>query len=188
MIGPLSRLWRYQLPKRSDERARVIAPSSPIPPDSDPESIRNAHLFLLENFGRSIGFGFYAQPLLEPSSTERITVLGRFDRHAPQREFGLQLGTEKLDNGRLGRVAWVNDLYLPKKCRRKGAGTRLIESLLELWEQAGVAAARATTTGVGFAAFTSWGFAQLQGTLEDKLQPVYPLLRCIPYCRGRTSG
>lgn len=105
-----------------------------------------------------------------------MMVLGRFDRHAPQREFGLQLGTEKLDNGRPGRVAWVIDLYLPKKCRRKGAGTRLIESLLELWEQAGVAAARATTTEVGFKAFTSWGFARIQGGLKDQLQPVHLLL------------
>lgn len=176
MIGSLSPPWRYRLPRRSDERARVIAPSSPITPDSDPESIRDAHLVLLENFGRSIGFGFYAQPLLEPSSTERITVLGRFDRHEPQREFSLQLGTGNLDNSHLGRVAWVIDLYLPKKRRRKGAGTRLIQSLLELWEQAGVATARATTTEIGFAAFTSWGFARVQSNLEDELRSVHLLL------------
>jgi len=103
-------------------------------------------------------------------------VLGRFDRHAPQREFGLQLGTETFDGGRLGRVAWVIDLYLPKKCRRKGAGTRLIESLLELWEQAGVGAARATTTEVGFVAFTSWGFAQVRDDLGHGLQSVKLLL------------
>jgi GNAT superfamily N-acetyltransferase len=103
-------------------------------------------------------------------------VLGRFDRHAPQREFGLQLGTEKLDSGRLGRVAWVIDLYLPQKSRRKGAGTRLVKSLLELWEQAGVVAARAITTDVGFAAFTSWGFAPVEDDQEDQLQPVNLLL------------
>jgi GNAT superfamily N-acetyltransferase len=103
-------------------------------------------------------------------------VLGRFDRHAPQREFSLQLGMEKLDSGRLGRVAWVIDLYLPKKSRRKGAGTRLVESLLELWEQAGVVAARAITTEVGFAAFTSWGFAPVEDDQEDQLQPVNLLL------------
>lgn len=103
-------------------------------------------------------------------------MFGRFDRHAPQREFGLQLGTEKLDNGHLGRVAWVIDLYLPKKCRRKGAGTRLMNSLVELWAQAGVAAARATTTEVGFAAFTSWGFAQVQDDPEDELKSVHLFL------------
>lgn len=110
-------------------------------------------------------------------------MLGRFDRHAPQREFGLQLGMEQLDNGCLGRVAWVIDLYLPRKCRRNGAGTRLIESLMKLWEEAGVAAARATTTEVGFAAFTSWGFTRVQGELEDQLQPVHLLLP-----RDRASG
>jgi GNAT superfamily N-acetyltransferase len=167
----MSPTWRYRLPKAIGRGKRV-----PITPDSDPESIRDAHLVLLENFGRSIGFGFYAQPLLKPSSAERITVLGRFDRYAPQREFGLQLGMEQLDNGRLGRVAWVIDLYLPRKCRRKGAGTRLIESLMKLWEEAGAAAARATTTEVGFAAFTSWGFTRVQGELEDQLQPVHLLL------------
>lgn len=149
-----------------------MVPSSPVEPGSDPELIRDTHLFLLESFGTSIGFDFYPQPLLEPSSRKRITVFGRFDRRAPQREFGLQLSLEEIEDGRLGRVAWVTDLYLPERRRRQGAGTRLMDSLLELWEGVGVSAARATTTDEGFAAFTSWGFERVRSDLEDSLWPV----------------
>ena len=162
----------------SSNQPPPAVPLSVVTPDSDPKLIRDAHLFLLGEFGRSIGFGFHAHPLLEPPSTERITVFGRFDPHAPQREFGLRLGTEKLDEGRLGRVACVTDLYLPERCRRQGAGTSLIEALLELWERARVAAVRATTTEEGHAAFSSWGFSL--ATPDVPADPLRPMRLRLP--------
>jgi GNAT superfamily N-acetyltransferase len=126
--------------------------------ESDPDSIREVHLDLLDAFGRTIGFGFHEQPPSAPASEGLIVVFGRFDPRAREREFGLQLFTERSEDGRPVRVAWVIELYLPEGCRRQGAGTALMETLLELWERIGVAEARATTVGDGQLAFPSWGF------------------------------
>jgi len=121
--------------------------------------IRDAHLELLKSLGRSIGFGFHEQMPLEPPTDDLIIVQGRFNRRAHRREFGLHLVTEELEDGHLGRVAWLIELYLPERCRGQGVGTALMEALLQLWERVGVAEARATTVGDGQWAFPSWGFA-----------------------------
>lgn len=134
-------------------------PTSRLSTESAPGLIRKVHLDVLEVFGKRIGFGFHEQAPLEPPCNDLIIVFGRFNPRAPQREFGLQLFTEKLDDGRVGRVAWLIDLYLPERCRRQGAGTVLIDALLHLWEQIGVVEVRATTVGDGQPAFSSWGFA-----------------------------
>jgi GNAT superfamily N-acetyltransferase len=123
-----------------------------------PREIYEVHLKVLGAVGRSIGFGFHEQVPYEPPDENLINVFGRFDRRAEKREFGLQLFTEAREGGSPGVVAWVIELYLPERCRRQGAGTILMETLLELWERIGVAEARATTVGDGQSAFPSWGF------------------------------
>lgn len=123
-----------------------------------PDLIHEIHLELLQAFGESIGLGFHPQPALESPAEDLIAVFGRFDRRAAQRDFGLQLHSEETDDGRLIRIAWLIDLYLPEGWRRRGAGTALIVTLLELWEQIDVDEVRATTAGDGQSAFPSWGF------------------------------
>jgi hypothetical protein len=69
-------------------------PSRPVTVDADPNPIRDAHLFLLDRVGRSMGLAFHPQPCLEPPTYERIVVFGRFDPKAAQREFGLEIVVE----------------------------------------------------------------------------------------------
>jgi hypothetical protein len=76
LIGRLSRQSRKR-PRGPSNQPPPAAPSSVVTPDSDPKLTRDAHLFLLDEFGCSIAFGFHAEPLLELPSTERITVFGR---------------------------------------------------------------------------------------------------------------
>ena len=139
--------------------AAVRSRISQLDPESPPALIREVHLELLRAFGRSIGFGFHEQIPLEPPTDDLIIVQGRFNRRAHGREFGLHLVTEEFEDGHLGRVAWLIELYLPERCRRQSVGTALMEALLQLWERIGVAEARATTVGDGQSAFPSWGFA-----------------------------
>lgn len=140
---------------------------------SPPALIREVHLELLRDLGRSIGFGFHEQIPFEPPTDDLIIVQGRFNRRAHGREFGLHLVTEELEDGHLGRVAWLIDPYLPERCRRQGVGTALMEALLDLWERVGVAEARATTVGDGQSALPSWGFvADPRRPPEGGLLPV----------------
>lgn len=151
--------------------------------ESPPGLIREVHLELLEAFGISIGFGFREQTPLEPPSDDLIIVFGRFDPRAREREFGLQLFTEKLDDGRVGRVAWLIDLYLPERWRGRGAGTALMGGLLELWETTGVGVVQTTATAEGRPAYLSWGFSEVadrgadDGLTEMRLK--------LPRARGR---
>lgn len=130
-------------------------PSRPVTIGADPNLIRDAHLFLLDRLGRSMGLAFHPQPCLEPPTYERIVVFGRFDPRADQREFGLEIGVEE---GRDARVAWLIDLYIPEGRRSQGFGTRLMSDLVELWGRIGVAEARLTATADGLPAYESWGF------------------------------
>jgi len=123
--------------------------------DADPELIREAHLFLLDRVGRSMGLAFHPHPCLEPSSHERIVVFGRFDPRAAQREFGLEIGVEE---SRDTRVAWLIDLYIPERRRNQGFGSRLMSDLIDLWQRIGVTEARLTATADGLPAYESWGF------------------------------
>src|SRR6478609_1410844 len=130
---------------------RRVGPSPPEPSshftaDAAPELIRDAHLFLLDRIGRSMGLAFHPQPSLEPPTDERIVVLGRFDTKARQREFGLELGVEE---DRHVRVAWLIDLYIPESRRNQGFGTRLMRDLVNLWGGVGVSEARLTATADG---------------------------------------
>jgi GNAT superfamily N-acetyltransferase len=139
--------------------AAVHSRISQLHAESPPALIREVHLELLRALGRSIGFSFHEQMPLEQPTDDLIIVQGRFNRRAHGREFGLHLVTEELEDGHLGRVAWMIELYLPVRCRRQGVGTALMEALLQLWERVGVGEARATTVGDGQSAFPSWGFA-----------------------------
>jgi GNAT superfamily N-acetyltransferase len=130
-------------------------PSRPVTIDADPDLIRDAHLFLLDRLGRSMGLAFHPHTCLEPPTYERIVVFGRFDRRAAQREFGLEIGGEA---GRDARVAWLTDLYIPEGRRNQGFGTKLMSDLIELWGRIGVAEARLTATTDGLPAYESWGF------------------------------
>jgi GNAT superfamily N-acetyltransferase len=130
-------------------------PSRPVTTDADPKLIHEAHLFVLDRLGRSMGLAFHPQPCLEPPKYERIVVFGRFDPRAAQREFGLEIGVEP---GRDARVAWLIDLYFPERRRNRGFGTRLMTDLVELWGHIGVAEARLTATADGLPAYESWGF------------------------------
>jgi GNAT superfamily N-acetyltransferase len=130
-------------------------PSGHVTADAGPELIRDAHLFLLDQIGRSMGLAFHPQPSLEPPTDERIVVLGRFDTKARQREFGLELGVEE---ARHVRVAWLIDLYIPESRRDQGFGTRLMRDLVNLWGGVGVSEARLTATADGLLAYESWGF------------------------------
>jgi GNAT superfamily N-acetyltransferase len=130
-------------------------PSRPVTVDADPELIRDAHLFLLDRLGRSMGLAFHLQPCLEPPTYERIVVFGRFDPRADQPEFGLEIGVAA---GREARVAWLVDLHIPERRRNQGFGTRLMSDLVELWGRIGVAEARLTATADGLRAYESWGF------------------------------
>jgi hypothetical protein len=87
-------------------------------------------------------------------------VQGRFNRRARSRGrgFGLHLITEEMEDGHLGRVAWLIELYLPERCQ-PGSGDRADGRAAGLWEQVGVAEARTTMVGNGQSAFPSWGFA-----------------------------
>lgn len=134
-------------------------PSRPITVDADPALIRDAHLFLLDRVGRSMGLAFHPQPCLEPPTYERIVVFGRFDPRAAKREFGLEIGVEA---GRDARVAWLIDLYIPETRRNQGFGTKLMADLIELWGRIGVTKAQLTATAEGLPAYESWGF-----TAED---------------------
>lgn len=153
--------------------AAVRSRLSQLDSERPPAVIREVHLELLKALGRSIGFGFHEQMPLEPPTDDLIIVQGRFNRRAHDREFGLHLVTEELEDGHLGRIAWLNELYLPERCRRQGVGTALMETLLQLWERVGVAEARATTVGDGQSAFPSWGFtADPRHPPEGGLLPV----------------
>jgi GNAT superfamily N-acetyltransferase len=146
-------------------------PPGPVTSDADPELIRDAHLFLLDRLGRSMGLAFHFQPSLEPPSDERIVVFGRFDPKARQREFGLELSAGE---ARHARVAWLIDLYIPESRRRQGFGTRLMNDLVELWGRVGVAEARLTATADGLPAYQSWGFTAdpSRDRLDAGLQPM----------------
>jgi GNAT superfamily N-acetyltransferase len=155
------------------ELAPAIARIGELHAGSPPDLVYAIHIELLEAFGRSVGFGFYPQPPLEPPSESLISVRGRFDRRAYEREFGAQLFAENSEDGGLARMAWVIELYLPERCRRRGAGTGLMEALLRLWEQVGVDEVRVTTVGDGQYAFPSWGFeSDPEGGPEDGLMPL----------------
>jgi GNAT superfamily N-acetyltransferase len=130
-------------------------PSRPVTVDADPELIRDAHLFLLDRVGRSMGLAFHPQRCLEPPSYERIVVFGRFDPRAEQREFGLEIGVEE---GRDARVARLIDLYIPESRRNQRFGTRLMSDLVDLWGRIGVTEAQLTATADGLPAYESWGF------------------------------
>jgi len=149
----------YKRRSGDGDLAAVRSRISQLDAESAPAVIREVHLELLRALGRSIGFGFHEQIPLEPPTDDLIIVQGRFNRRAHGREFGLHLVTEEFEDGHLGRVAWLIELYLPERCRRQGVGTALMEALLQLWERIGVAEARATTVGDGQWAFPSWGFA-----------------------------
>jgi GNAT superfamily N-acetyltransferase len=136
----------------------MLPPKEPVTVESDASLIGDAHLFLLDQFGRSIGFAFFPNEGLEPPSTGRVTVFGRFDPRARKREFGLELATEKHPDGSANRVARLIDLYLPEKRRRQGHGTRLMDGLVELWEAIGVTEVQLKATGDGYPAYLSWGF------------------------------
>jgi hypothetical protein len=172
--------------------AAVRSAISRLDPESDPVLIREVHLDLLKVFGRTIGFGFHEHPPLEPASEDPIIVFGRFDPRAREREFGLQILTERAADGRPDRVAWLTDLYLPKGCRRQGAGTTLIEALIHLWERVGVIEVRATTAGDGQLAFPSWGFtADPRHRLDHSLLPLHlrlPRQAVSPDPEDETSG
>lgn len=135
--------------------APLPEPSRPVTVEADPDLIRDAHLFVLDRIGRSMGLAFHPQPCLEPPTHERIVVFGRFDPRAAQREFGLEIGVEA---GRGARVAWLIDLYLPERRRNQGFGTRLMNDLVDLWGRIGVTEARLTSTAEGLPAYESWGF------------------------------
>ncbi len=130
-------------------------PSGHFTTDADPELIRDAHLFLLDRIGRSMGLAFHPQPLLEPPTYERIVVLGRFDPEARQREFGLELGVEEARHVRIARLI---DLYLPESHCGQRFGTRLMRNLVDLWGQVGVSEVLLAATADGLPAYESWGF------------------------------
>jgi len=130
-------------------------PSGDVTADADPQLIRDAHLFLLDRIGCSMGLAFHPQPLLEPPTYERIVVLGRFDPGARQREFGLELGVEEARHVRIARLI---DLYLPESHRGQRFGTRLMRDLVDLWGRVGVSEIRLTATADGLPAYESWGF------------------------------
>ncbi len=160
---------------------------SQLDADSAPAVIREVHRELLRTVGRSIGFGFHEQIPLEPPTDDLIIVQGRLNRRAHGREFSLHLVTEELEDGHLGRVAWLIELYLPERCRRQGVGTALMEALLQLWERIGVDEARATTVGDGQSAFPSWGFvADPRRPPEGELLPLRLLFSGNRY-RGMNS-
>lgn len=146
-------------------------PSGSVTADADPELIRDAHLFLLDRIGRSMGLAFHPQPLLEPPTYERIVVLGRFDPKARQREFGLELGVEE---ARHVRIAWLIDLYIPESRRDQGFGTRLMRDLVKLWGRVGVSEVRLAATTDGLPAYESWGFVadDSHNRLDFGLHPV----------------
>lgn len=132
-----------------------------------PDLVREIHLELLEAFGRSIGSGFHPQPPVEPPSETLISVAGRFDERPGEHDFGLWLQPEETDDGRLVRVAWLIDLYLPERWRRRGAGTALMGVLLELWEATGFGVVRTTATTEGRPAYLSWGFSEVADQRVD---------------------
>jgi GNAT superfamily N-acetyltransferase len=146
-------------------------PSRPVTADSDPDLIRDAHLFRLDRVGRSMGLAFHPQPCLEPPKHERIVVFGRFDPRAEQREFGLEIGVEA---GHDARVARLIDLYIPESRRNQRFGTRLMSDLVELWGRIGVAEARLTATADGLPAYQSWGFTadDCRDELDVGLRPM----------------
>ncbi|MGH2940461.1 MAG: GNAT family N-acetyltransferase [Solirubrobacterales bacterium] len=143
----------------------------PVTVDADPDLIRDAHLFLLDRVGRSMGLAFHPQTCLEPPTYERIVIFGRFDPRAAQREFGMEIGVEA---GRDARVARLIDLYIPERRRNRGFGTSLMSDLVELWGQIGVAEARLTTTAEGLSAYESWGFTvdEFREWLDFGLHPM----------------
>ena len=135
-----------------------------------PDVMREAHLELLEAFGRSIGSGFHPRQSAERPSEDLISVFGRFEKRADDAQFGLWLQPEEGDHGGVARIAWLVDLYLPERWRGRGAGTALMGALIELWEKVGVDAVRTTATAEGHPAYLSWGFSEVgdQG-LDDAL-------------------
>lgn len=135
---------------------------------SPPDLVREIHVELLQAFGESIGVGFHPQPALESRTEDLITVFGRFDSRAGQRDFGLRLQFEETDDGRFIRVAWLIDLYIPERWRHRGAGTALMGALLEFWERIDVDEVRATAAGDGQAAFPSWGFEPAASEEPDR--------------------
>lgn len=161
-------------------RSRIARLDAACPPDL----VHEVHLEVLSVFGRSIGADFHPWPPIEPPTEGLISVAGRFDERPGERDFGLLLQPEEIDDGRLVRVAWLIDLYLPKSWRRRGAGTALMEVLLELWERIGVGAVRTTATAEGRLAYLSWGFSEMSnGGTEDGLTEMrlkLPLLIARP--------
>lgn len=140
-------------------RARIARLDATCPPDL----VRETHLELLGAFGESIGFGFHPWASVEPPSEDLITVAGRFEEVPGEPDFRLWLQPEEVDDGRVVRVAWLIDLFLPERWRRRGAGTALMAGLVELWERVGVDAARATATAEARPAYLSWGFSEVGG-------------------------
>lgn len=152
---------------------------------SSPSIVREIHLELLVAFGRSIGFGFHPRPPVEAPSETLISVSGRFDERPGQPDFRLWLQPEETDDGRLVRVAWLIDLYLPEIWRRRGAGSALMGGLLELWEATGVGVVRTTATAEGRPAYLSWGFSET----ADRGADVGLTEMCLKLPRTRvTSG
>lgn len=151
---------RRRLAKRLKDHAPILPPRGPVTVESDPSLIRDAHLYLLDQFGRSIGFAFYPNECLEPPSAERTTVFGRFDPRAGNREFGLELTTERQSDGSAGRVARLVDFYVPEKRCREGHGTRLINALVELWEAIGVTEVKVWASEEGYPAYICWDFVR----------------------------
>jgi ABC-2 type transport system ATP-binding protein len=57
---------------------------------TSPDLIREIHLELLQTFGKCIGCGFHPRPALDSPAEDLITVIGRFDRRASERDFGYE--------------------------------------------------------------------------------------------------
>lgn len=165
VLSPISNLRRLRY-KRSQpshrssevELARVKSRIAELTADTPADLIYDVHLELLAAFGRSIGYDFHSRPREEATATDLISVFGRFDRRAREREFGLQIFSEDAVEGDSTHVAWLIDLYLPERRRRQGAGTSLMEALLMLWGRMGVDEVRVMAAGDGQWAFPTWGF------------------------------
>jgi GNAT superfamily N-acetyltransferase len=164
--------WGGRRAERDADPRGALAALGPqiaaLAPDSGPDLILSTHHELLAAFGRSFGYGFHPQPPIEAPSDQLISVFGRLDPRARQREFSLWICEKELEDGTSGRRADIVELFLPERCRGRGAGTTLIEALLELWTRIGVREVRATASGDGSCAFAAWGFALAR---EDSMTP-----------------
>ena len=145
-----------------------------------PGRVHEVHLELLGAFGRSIGFDFFGRTPIEPLEQESTYVFGRFDWRARDREFGLHLTAERSAGSPTMRIARLIDLYLPEPSRHQGAGTRLMDLLLELWSGSGSRKSgrrpSATVSGRSRRGVSSPTRAAL---------PTADSCRCACGCRGR---